>query len=152
MGSVGMDLKSWSDKGLLRFRAERPSLCGFEPHLAVMFREIRDFQPDVVVVDPLSALLSLGATHQTQSMLLRLIDHLKSVGVTGLFTTLQKDDDQSGIAISSIMDSWIHLENLRVENDAVRRLHVIKSRGMAHATDTRRILITSSGVQLVEMA
>jgi circadian clock protein KaiC len=151
MSSVGLDLNSWSDKGLLRFRAERPSLYGFEPHLAVMFKEIQDFQPHVVVVDPLSALLSIGTMHQTQSMLLRLIDHLKSVGVTALFTTLQKEDDQTGVAISSIMDSWIHLENRRIENDLVRRLHVIKSRGMAHATDMRRMLMSGSGVQLVEM-
>jgi circadian clock protein KaiC len=150
MSSVGLDLMHWSDKGLLRFRSERPSLYGFEPHLAVMFKEVQDFKPHVVVVDPLSALLSLGTTQQTQGMLLRLIDYLKTVGVTALFTTLQKDDDQSGIVVSSIMDSWIQLENRRVGNEVVRRLHLVKSRGMAHATDMRRMLITHSGVQLVE--
>jgi len=34
----------------------------------------------------------------------------------------------------------------------VRRLHVVKSRGMAHATDLRRMKITQSGVQLAKLA
>lgn len=152
MGSVGMDLKAWSDKGLLRFRAERPSLQGFEPHLALMFKEIMDFKPDVAVVDPLSALLSIGTTQQTQGMLLRLIDHLKTLGITAIFTTLQVEEEKSGVDVSSIMDTWIRLESSRDENDLVRRLHVVKSRGMAHATDLRRMKITQSGVQLAKLA
>jgi circadian clock protein KaiC len=116
-----------------------------------MLKEISDFQPDVAVVDPLSALLAIGSLHQTQGMLLRLIDHLKTVGVTSLFTSLQNHDDQSRIAISSIMDSWIMVENRRAGNDLVRRLHVIKSRGMAHSAEMRRMLITRSGVQLVDL-
>ena len=150
MGSVGMNLKSWSDKGLLRFRAERPSLHGFEPHLALMFKELLDFKPDVAVVDPLSALLSIGTTQQTQGMLLRLIDHLKTLGVTALYTTLQVEENQSGVDVSSIMDTWIRLESSQDENDLVRRLHIVKSRGMAHATDLRRMLITPAGVQLAK--
>jgi circadian clock protein KaiC len=151
MGSIGIDLQPWVDKGLLRFHAARPSLQGLEPHLALMLKEISDFQPDVAVVDPLSALLAIGSLHQTQGMLLRLIDHLKTVGVTSLFTSLQNHDDQSRIAISSIMDSWIMVENRRAGNDLVRRLHVIKSRGMAHSAEMRRMLITRSGVQLVDL-
>lgn len=115
-----------------------------------MLKEINDFRPDVVVVDPLSALMAIGTPQQTQGMLLRLIDHLKTVGVTSLFTSLQHRDDESGIAISSIMDSWIMVENRGAGNDLVRRLHVIKSRGMAHSAEMRRMLITRSGVQLVD--
>jgi circadian clock protein KaiC len=122
MNSIGIDLQTWADKGLLRFHSTRPSLQGLEPHLALMLKEVQDFRPDVAVVDPLSALMSIGSLHQTQGMLLRLIDHLKSVGVTALFTSLQNHDDDSGIAISSIMDSWILVENRRAGNDVVRRL------------------------------
>lgn len=152
MDSIGIDLRPWIDKGLLHFHAARPSLQGLEPHLALMLKEIRNFAPDVAVVDPLSALMAIGSLQQTQGMLLRLVDHLKSVGVTALFTSLQNDDTQSGVAISSIMDSWIMVENRRHGNDLVRRLHVIKSRGMAHSAEMRRMLITRSGVQLVDIA
>ena len=149
MGSIGIDLQTWVDEGLLRFHAARPSLQGLEPHLALMLKEISDFRPEVAVVDPLSALMSIGSLHQTQGMLLRLIDHLKTVGVTALFTSLQSHDADSGIAISSIMDSWIMVENRHDGNDLARRLHIIKSRGMAHSAEMRRMLITKSGVQLI---
>jgi circadian clock protein KaiC len=66
-----------------------------------------------------------------------------------LFTSLQNHNADSGIAISSIMDTWIMVENRRGGNDLVRRLHVIKSRGMAHSAEMRRMLITKSGVQLI---
>ena len=148
MGSIGMDLQRWLDKGLLRFHAVRPSLQGLEPHLAVMLKEINDFRPHVAVIDPLSALLSIGTMHQTQGMLLRLIDHFKTIGVTALFTSLQSQEDQSGIAVSSIMDSWIVVENQRAASDLVRQLHVIKSRGMAHSSELRRMKITNAGVLL----
>jgi circadian clock protein KaiC len=148
MGSIGLDLNRWIEKGLLRFHASRPSLQGLEPHLAMMISEIEEFRPEVTVVDPLSALLSIGTGRQTEGMLLRLVDHLKSVGVTALYTTLQNEDEQSGLAVSSIMDTWIRVENQRAGKDLVRQLHIVKSRGMAHSAEMRTMNITSAGVIL----
>ncbi len=152
MGSIGMDLRRWIDKGLLCFHASRPSLQGLETHLAMMTAEVEDFKPDVVVVDPLSALLAIGTERQTEGMLLRLVDHLKSAGVTALFTTLQTDEEESGIAVSSIMDTWIRLENRRAGKDLVRQLHIVKSRGMAHSSEMRLMNITGAGVRLSAIA
>lgn len=151
MRSIGIDLECSIEKGLLRCVSARPSLQGLESHLATMLKEIQQFRPDVAIVDPLSALLSAGAMYQTQGMLLRLIDHLKTVGVTALFTTLQSSDDQSEMAVSSIMDTWILVQKRRAGNDLVRQLHVVKSRGMAHSTQMRRMQITKSGVQLSDL-
>jgi circadian clock protein KaiC len=109
MLSVGIDLQQLIDGGLLRCHSARPSLQGLEPHLASMLREIDDFRPDVAIIDPLSALLASGTQHQTQGMLLRLIDHLKTIGVTALFTTLQTKDDETNLEVSPIMDTWILL-------------------------------------------
>ena len=61
MGSVGIELKKWVDAGLLRFCARRPNLYGLETHLAAMYREVKDFDPAAVVVDPISALMSTGS-------------------------------------------------------------------------------------------
>ncbi len=153
MGSIGMDLQRWIDAGLLRFHAARPSLQGLEAHLALMLKEIEEFRPDVAVIDPLSALLSSGSLLQTQGMLLRLIDYLKSIGVTALFTTLQNaTEEDTGVAVSSIMDSWLMVENRRVGTELVRYLHVVKSRGMDHSADMRLMKITKSGVQLFGIA
>jgi len=52
MGSIGIDLRSHLDSGLLQIVAQRPFLYGLEMHLATMFKEIATFKPRVVVVDP----------------------------------------------------------------------------------------------------
>ena len=88
MRSVGIDLQRWVDKKLLRFSARRPSLFGLETHLATMYRDVSDFDPAAVVVDPMSALLSAGVTGDVHSMVLRLVDFLKAGGITALFTNL----------------------------------------------------------------
>jgi circadian clock protein KaiC len=148
--SLGIDLQPHIESGLLRCHSARPSLQGLEPHLASMLREIDDYRPQVTIIDPLSALLASGTQHQTQGMLLRLIDHLKSIGVTALFTTLQTQDVGTELDVSSIMDTWILVRNVHVDDDVVRRLHIVKSRGMAHSTKRRVMEITEHGVRLKE--
>ena len=59
MRSAGIDLQPWVDQGLLQFHAERPSRHGLETHLTVMHRTVEQFQPNVVVVDPITNLLSV---------------------------------------------------------------------------------------------
>jgi circadian clock protein KaiC len=149
MRSIGIDLQPWLDSGLLHFHSTRPSLRGLEPHLATMLKEIDQFKPTVAVIDPLTALLTSGTLHQTQGMVLRLIDHLKTVGVTALFTTLQVDDDQTDLDLSSIMDTWVKVSATRADNVGARRLHIVKSRGMAHSSRVVDMRITSAGVQLL---
>jgi circadian clock protein KaiC len=86
MRSIGLDLKPRIDAGLLRFEAARPSLFGLEMHLARMYREIEAFEPAAVVLDPISALR--GESGDVHSMLLRIIDLLKSRGITAFLTDL----------------------------------------------------------------
>jgi circadian clock protein KaiC len=148
MRSIGIDLRPWIEGGLLRCHAARPSLQGLEPHLASMIKDVDDFKPDVAIVDPLSALLSSGTLPQTQGMLLRLIDHFKTVGVTALFTTLQVNDDQTDLSVSSIMDTWILVRNTPKGDDVVRRLQIVKSRGMSHSSQLRVMEIDKEGVQV----
>src|SRR5262249_59832769 len=88
MRSIGLDLQKWVSKGLVRFSARRPNLYGLETHLAAMYREVRDFDPTAVVIDPMSALMSAGITSDVHSMILRLVDFLKARATTALFTNL----------------------------------------------------------------
>ncbi|MEO8936988.1 MAG: circadian clock protein KaiC, partial [Burkholderiaceae bacterium] len=55
MRSSGFDLRRHMKAGLLQFEAARPSLYGFEMHLARMNRDIERFGPAIIVVDPISA-------------------------------------------------------------------------------------------------
>lgn len=152
MGSVGIDLQTWIDKGLLRCHASRPSLGGLEMHLSLMLKAVKDFDPPVVIVDPFSALLASGSGHQTAFMALRLVDYLKTQGLSALFLDLQDSDDASELHISSIMDTWIVLRNRRSDTELSRRFHIVKARGMAHSNQVRRMEITSGGVRLTDLS
>jgi circadian clock protein KaiC len=151
MRSVGIDLQSWGDKKLLRFSARRPSLFGLESHLASMYRDVVDFEPTAVVIDPMSALLNAGATGDVHSMVLRLVDFLKARGVTALFTNLGFVSGESAtteIEISSLMDVWLLLYNRESNGEHNRQLYLVKSRGMAHSNQVREFILSSDGIKL----
>jgi circadian clock protein KaiC len=151
MRSIGMHLEPLVERDLLRFHAARPTLCGLEMHLATMFKEITAFQPAVVIVDPITSLLSAGSDHETKGMVTRLIDFLKGGQVTSLFTSLTHGGNalrQSEIAMSSLMDSWLLLEDIEGNGERNRVLYVLKARGMAHSNQVREFLITDHGIDL----
>lgn len=151
MRSVGIDLQKWVDKKLLRFNARRPSLFGLETHLATMYRDVNDFEPVAVVVDPMSALLNAGVTDDVHSMVLRLVDFLKSGGVTALFTNLggvSGENATTEIQISSLMDVWLLLYNRESNGEHNRQLYLLKSRGMAHSNQVREFILSSDGIKL----
>jgi circadian clock protein KaiC len=151
MRSVGIDLQKWVDKKLLWFSARRPSLFGLETHLASMYRDVTDFEPAAVVLDPLSALLSAGATSDVHSMVLRLVDFLKARCVTALFTNLgvvAGENAATEIQISSLMDVWLLLYNRESNGEHNRQLYLLKSRGMAHSNQVREFILSSDGIKL----
>jgi circadian clock protein KaiC len=152
MRSIGVDLQPWVDAGLLRYHASRPSLFGLESHLAVMFKMMQDFQPDVVVVDPISNLLSVSDVKNVQSMFTRLIDTLKSQQVTALITNLTHygKEERTQVGISSLMDTWILLKDLEANGERNRGLYVLKSRGMAHSNQIREFVLSEEGISLIE--
>jgi circadian clock protein KaiC len=151
MRSIGLDLRPRVDSGLLRFEAARPSLFGLEMHLARMYREIEEFSPAAVVLDPISALR--GESQDIHSMLLRVIDLLKSRGTTAYLTNLLSADGRMGYieaGVSSLMDTWISLTQLESNGERNRGLYVLKSRGMNHSNQIREYELTSQGVKLVD--
>jgi circadian clock protein KaiC len=88
MRSIGLDLETWIDRGLLNIHSSRPTLNGLEMHLATMTKLIRDFKPNTVVIDPISNLINAGTSADAESMVLRLVDLLKMKGITALLTNL----------------------------------------------------------------
>lgn len=153
MHSIGLRLEPFVRRGLLRFHAARPTLCGLEMHLATMFREIATFQPHVVIVDPITSLLTAGTDNETKGMVTRLIDYLKGSQVTSLFTSLTHSGhslQQSEIAMSSLMDAWLLLQDFEGNGERNRVLYVLKARGMAHSNQIREFLISNRGIDLVD--
>jgi circadian clock protein KaiC len=153
MRSINLDLQPWLDQNLLRFSAARPTLHGLERHLVTMYKMIRDFQPRVVVVDPITNFLSVGDQEEVKGMLMRLIDFLKVSQVTGLFSSLTHGTDleTTDVGISSLMDVWLLLREVELNGERNRLLSVIKSRGMAHSNQVRELVLTSEGVKLIDV-
>jgi circadian clock protein KaiC len=153
MHSIGLRLEPMVKKGLLRFHAARPTLYGLEMHLATMFKEIAAYRPHLVIMDPITSLMVAGTDYETKGMVTRLIDYLKGGQVTSLFTSLTHGGhalQQSEIAMSSLMDSWLLLQDFEGNGERNRVLYVIKARGMAHSNQVREFLISNKGIDLVD--
>src|ERR1039457_4101306 len=153
MHSIGLRMEPLVKRGLLRFHSARPSLYGLEMHLTTMFKEIAAFQPHVVIVDPITSLMDAGTDSESKGMVTRLIDYLKAGQVTSLFTSLTQGGhalQQSEAAMSSLMDSWLLLQDFEGNGERTRVLYVLKARGMAHSNQIREFLISNRGVDLVD--
>ena len=153
MHSIGLRMEPLVKRGLLRFHAARPSLYGLEMHLATMFKEIAAFQPHVVIVDPITSLMDAGTASECRAMVTRLVDYLKAGQVTTLFTSLTQAGhalQQSEASMSSLMDSWLLLQDFEGNGERNRVLYVLKARGMAHSNQIREFLISNRGVDLVD--
>ncbi|MBW8726922.1 MAG: circadian clock protein KaiC [Inquilinus limosus] len=151
MRSVGIDLGRHIEAGLLRFEAARPSLYGFEMHLARMNRDIEQFAPTALVVDPISAFR--GPSTEIHATLVRLADICKTKGITTLFTSLSTVGDQmndSERSVSSLMDTWISLKDLEANGERNRVLYLLKARGMNHSKQLREYRLTDRGIELVD--
>lgn len=151
--SVGIDLTQHLEAGRLRLEATRPSLYGLEMHLARMHRDIAQFAPAAVVIDPISAFR--GPVDEVHAMLLRMVDFLKSKGITAVFTNLAPAAlgvvaDQTEHGLSSLMDTWIGLAEIEASGERNRGLYILKARGMRHSNQVREYQLTQQGIQLVE--
>jgi circadian clock protein KaiC len=152
MRSIGIDLAKHMSKGLLRFEAWRPTQSGLEMHLLRIHKLIEEFEPDVVIIDPVSNLM-IGNLNEVNSMLMRLIDFLKTRQITAMFTSLtqgsQKDFEQTDVGISSLIDTWILVRDLELNGERNRCIYVLKSRGMAHSNQVREFVISRDGIHLL---
>jgi circadian clock protein KaiC len=154
MNSIQLDLKKHVDRGLLRFHCDRPTLHGLETHLASMYNAVTEFDPKVVVIDPVTDLAAIGTKREVHAMLTRLIDFLKGRGLTAVMTGLNHDGEaveSTAVGISSLIDTWIELRGMEFGAERNRTLFIRKSRGMAHSNQVREFLITSQGLRLIDV-
>lgn len=153
MHSIGIDLERFVKKGLLAFHNARPAAWGLEVHLAMIHKEIVDFDPQVVVVDPITNFLAIGDDVETKSMLTRLIDFLKVRQITGMFTSLTSsghDIEDSEVGVSSLMDAWLLVKSIESNGERNRGLYVLKARGIAHSNQVREFVLTDHGIELID--
>jgi circadian clock protein KaiC len=150
MRSIGIDLEKFVDKGLLKIHADRPTSFGLETHLVTVHKLIRDFKPEVVMIDPISSLMVLGDEVEVRTTLVRIVDYLKMNGITTLMTDLKHEENpKQESMISSLVDTWVRLEDVQGNGESNRILRLIKSRGMSHSNQIREFHITSVGIDLI---
>jgi circadian clock protein KaiC len=156
MSSIGLNLDSLVKKKRLRIISTRPSGFGLETHLFTIYQAIEEFKPSVVVLDPVTDFAPIGNKAEIRAMMTRLVDHLKTKGVTALLTSSHGVDaveghtSESDAGISSLIDTWIVLQSFEVAGERNRAISVRKSRGTAHSNQIREFVISNRGLTLIK--
>jgi circadian clock protein KaiC len=154
MRSVGIDLRPFVNKGLLHIVSNRPAAYGLERHLVSIHKQISEFRPAVVIIDPITSLISNADRNDVLAMSTRLVDYLKSEQITGFFISLSTAGSSlelTEISISSLMDTWLLLRDIELNGERNRGMYVLKSRGMAHSNQIREFVLTNKGIRLLKV-
>jgi len=153
--SVGIRLQRFIDAGLLRIVPFRSEARSAEEHLSRLKRLIAEFQPNCMVVDPLSALLKSGGHIAGPAVAQRLMSMTKQQGITLLCTSLLSGNDpeaeSSPLQVSTIADTWIHLSYVVQAGERNRALTIVKSRGTGHSNQVRELLLSDQGLTLTDV-
>jgi circadian clock protein KaiC len=152
MASVGLKLDRWTKQKKLRIHASRPTQSGLESHLTELYRQVEEFEPDVVVLDPITDFTALGTSIDVKAMLMRIVDYLKSNQITAVFTSLLHEDATADDpTISSLIDNWVQLRNLELDGQRNRSIYIQKARGMAHSNQIREFVLSDRGIRLLDV-
>jgi circadian clock protein KaiC len=151
MRSIGIDLAPSLKRGLLHLHAARPTLFGLEMHLTTIHKAVTMVRPSAVVVDPISNFMIGESSAEAMATMIRLVDFFKSEKITAVFVNMVSDGtstDRTQVAISSLIDTWLLLRDSETGDTRNRALSIVKSRGMAHSSQSREFLLTDHGVVL----
>jgi circadian clock protein KaiC len=154
MKSINLDLQQHIDNGLLQFHASRPTLHGLEMHLVAIHKLIKKFKPKLVILDPITNLVTVGSVSDVKSMLIRLIDFLQEEQITVMFTALTLNTvvtEQTDEGVSSLVDAWITVRDVEFNGERNRGLYIMKSRGMRHSNQVREFVISDKGLDLIDV-
>lgn len=155
LGSVGIDLGTPLDRGMLRME----SAGGLSGSSEIQLMRIRHWaethQARCIAIDPASALSKSGNALLAHSVVHRLVDWCKWNGITLLTTSLldraHEADTHTPLHISTIADTWIHLDYRVEAGERNRGLSIIKSRGTAHSNQVRELILSAEGITLTDV-
>jgi circadian clock protein KaiC len=154
MSSIGINLQAHIDSGYLEMHSSRPTLYGLEMHLVAIHKKIKKFKPKVVIMDPITNLITVGSVSDVKLMLIRLIDFLQAEQITVMFTALTLNNavtEQTDEGVSSLVDAWLLVRDIEANGERNRGMYIMKSRGMKHSNQVREFIITDKGLDLVDV-
>jgi circadian clock protein KaiC len=154
LSSVNIRLERFVRKGVLRLVSARAITGSAEIHLMQIKNHAVEHNTRCVVIDPVSALAKAGNEDTAYSVAERLIDWSKASGITLLCTSLLHEAwtqmEGTPLQISTIADTWIHLNYLVHAGERNRGLSIIKSRGTSHSNQVRELMLSDKGVTLAD--
>jgi len=156
LSSVGIRLDRFVKSGVLRMISAR-TITGSAETLLVRIKALaKEHRARCLVIDPVSTLSKAGNELTAHGVAERLIDWTKAAGVTLVCTSLL--DEMNGqteggtpLQISTLADTWIHLNYLVQAGERNRGISIIKSRGMSHSNQVRELILSDSGVTLSDI-
>jgi circadian clock protein KaiC len=155
LASVGIRLDRFVKNGLLRIIPARDITGSAEIYLARIKELATEHKARCLVIDPVSTWSQSGNDLTAQSVAERLVDWSKAEGITMVRTRLLDEmfcpsERSASMQISSLSDTWIHLNYLVQAGERNRGLSIIKSRGTAHSNQVRELILSATGVTLTD--
>ena len=154
MASVNIRLERFVKSGKLRLVSARAVTGSAEVHLMQIKQHAKEHGARCVVIDPVSALAKAGNEETAYSVAERLLDWSKTAGITLVCTSLLREASSSTestpLQISTIADTWIHLNYQVHAGERNRGLSIIKSRGTSHSNQVRELVLSDRGVTLAD--
>ena len=154
--SVGIHLQPYVDSGILRMISAR-TITGSAETLLVHIKTLaKQHNARCLVIDPVFTLSKAGNEKTAHGVAERLIDWTKSDGITLICTSMLDEmsgplDGHSPLQISTLADTWIHLNYLVQAGERNRGMSIIKSRGTAHSNQVRELILSDHGVTLADI-
>jgi circadian clock protein KaiC len=152
MRSIGIDIEKIHKTGNIHFYHARPTIQNLELHFMAVKELIEKISPEIIILDPITNLMTEGPNSDIREMLTRFIDFLKTKQITVMLTaaitlgTISRVPSDEGI--SSMVDTWIMIEDIDLNAERKKIIYVMKSRGMNHSKDIKSFTISSDGILL----
>jgi len=155
LSSVGIRLARHIESGMLRMISARTIIGSAETLLVKIKAMALAQRARCLVIDPVSTLSRAGNELTAHGVAERLIDWCKADRITLLCTSLLDDttNDENGstpLQISTLADTWIHLNYLLQSGERNRGISIIKSRGMSHSNQVRELILDHAGITLTD--
>lgn len=155
LGSVGIRLERFVDDGSLSMISARTITGSAETYLVRIKTLAKEHRARCLVVDPISTLSKSGNELTAHSVAERLIDWSKAEGITLVCTSLldemsSQSEAGSPLQISTLADTWIHLNYLVQAGERNRGMSIIKSRGTAHSNQVRELILSDAGITVTD--
>ncbi|MDB5824240.1 MAG: hypothetical protein JWR21_2944 [Herminiimonas sp.] len=156
LASVGIKLDRYVKNGTLRMVSARTITGSAETYLVRIKMLAEEHRARCLVIDPVSTISKSGNELTAHSVAERLIDWSKAAGTTLVCTSLldemaTQNEGGSPLQISTLADTWIHLNYLVQAGERNRGMSIIKSRGTAHSNQVRELILSDTGVTLADI-